>query len=55
MRGHLSLHQIKRTGQRGRGLGIAGLALGYVALATLLSLAIIVLLLNWLLSAAYSP
>ena len=29
--GHISLSQIKRTGQEGRGLAIAGLAIGYVS------------------------
>lgn len=31
--GHISLSQIKRTGQDGRGLAIAGLAIGYVGTA----------------------
>jgi peptidyl-prolyl cis-trans isomerase B (cyclophilin B) len=31
--GHLSLHQIKRTGEDGRGLAIAGLVIGYVMTA----------------------
>ena len=28
--GHIALNQIKRTGEQGRGLAIAGLVLGYV-------------------------
>ncbi len=31
--GHISLSQIKRTGERGRGFAIAGLVIGYVTLA----------------------
>ncbi|MEC5184522.1 hypothetical protein RCH12_001991 [Cryobacterium sp. MP_3.1] len=30
--GHIALSQIKRTGEKGRGLAIAGLVLGYVGL-----------------------
>ncbi len=33
--GHIALSQIKRTGEQGRGLAIAGLVIGYVALAFL--------------------
>jgi MFS-type transporter involved in bile tolerance (Atg22 family) len=33
--GHISLRQIKRTGESGRGFAIAALALGYVGAATL--------------------
>ena len=32
--GHIALSQIKRTGQDGRGMAIAGLVLGYVSLAS---------------------
>jgi protein-disulfide isomerase len=32
--GHLALNQIKRTGETGRGLAIAGLVLGYLGIAT---------------------
>ncbi|MBE1561367.1 hypothetical protein H4W81_004146 [Nonomuraea africana] len=28
--GHISMGQIKRTGEEGRGMGLAGLILGYV-------------------------
>jgi peptidyl-prolyl cis-trans isomerase B (cyclophilin B) len=31
--GHVALSQIKRTGENGRGLAIAGLVIGYVSLA----------------------
>lgn len=31
--GHIALSQIKRTGERGRGLALAGLIIGYVSLA----------------------
>ena len=34
--GHVALNQIARRGQSGRGLAIAGLALGYIGLATML-------------------
>jgi len=34
--GHIALGQIKRTGQSGRGMAIAGVVLGYVGLGTLL-------------------
>jgi Domain of unknown function (DUF4190) len=34
--GHLALRQISRTGHRGRGMAIAGLALGYVGLVTMI-------------------
>ncbi len=33
--GHIALSQIKRTGERGRGLAITGLALGYAVLGLL--------------------
>ena len=33
--GHISLNQIKRSGQGGKGMAIAGLVLGYVELAIL--------------------
>ena len=32
--GHISLGQIKRTGEQGRGLALAGLIIGYVAVAS---------------------
>ena len=34
--GHAALNQIARSGQSGRGIAIAGLALGYIGLATML-------------------
>ena len=30
--GHIAISQIKRTGERGRGLAIAGLIIGYLAI-----------------------
>ena len=41
--GHMSLGQIKRTGEQGRGLALAGTIIGYVGLAFVL-LGIILLL-----------
>lgn len=41
--GHISLVQIRRSGERGRGMAIAGLVLGYVNFALLLGLGIWVL------------
>lgn len=31
--GHIALHQIRRTGEQGRGMAITGLVIGYVVLA----------------------
>jgi len=31
--GHMALNQIKRTGENGRGLALAGLIVGYIAVA----------------------
>lgn len=31
--GHISLNQIKRTGEEGRGLAVAGLIIGYIGIA----------------------
>jgi hypothetical protein len=42
--GHLALQQIKRTGQEGRGLAIAGLVIGYAAIALTLLIAAVVLM-----------
>jgi hypothetical protein len=41
--GHVALAQIKRTGAAGRGLAVAGLALGYVGIASALLVGVIVL------------
>lgn len=42
--GHISLSQIKRTGENGRGLAIAGLVIGYVGVAIgLLCLAVVII------------
>jgi hypothetical protein len=38
--GHLALGQIRRTGEQGRGLAIAGLVLGYVAMAIIAALVV---------------
>jgi peptidyl-prolyl cis-trans isomerase B (cyclophilin B) len=43
--GHISLSQIKRTGEEGRGLAIAGLVMGYVL--TALSVVMLVALVLW--------
>lgn len=46
--GHLSLSQIKRSGEEGRGLAIAGLVIGYVVtVATILLLVAGVLFFSW--------
>ena len=46
--GHLSLSQIKRSGEQGRGLAIAGLVIGYViTVGTVLVLVMGALLLSW--------
>lgn len=41
--GHIALSQIKRTGESGRGLAIAGLVIGYAAIAFYILLFIIVI------------
>jgi Domain of unknown function (DUF4190) len=40
--GHVSLHQIRSSGQSGRGLAIAGLVLGYLGLVVLIGVIIAV-------------
>lgn len=40
--GHIALSQIKKTGEQGRGLAIAGIVVGYVATAAVLGLISIV-------------
>lgn len=46
--GHLSLSQIKRSGEEGRGMAVAGLVIGYVVtVATVLILVAGVLLFSW--------
>ncbi len=42
--GHISLGQIRRNDEDGRGLGIAGLVLGYVAVAIALIIIVIVVI-----------
>jgi hypothetical protein len=41
--GHVALSQIKRTGQEGRGMAIAGLVLGYLGLAVFVAFVVLVL------------
>ena len=43
--GHIALSQIKKTGEKGRGLAIAGLALGYVRLVAEIVLIILFIVL----------
>ena len=43
--GHIALHQIKQTGAAGRGLSVAGLVIGYVGLAALVALILLVIFL----------
>jgi uncharacterized protein YacL len=40
--GHIALSQIKRTGEQGRGLAIAGLVLGYIGFVGGIIIAIVV-------------
>jgi hypothetical protein len=39
--GHIGLNQIKKTGDSGRGLAIAGLIIGYIGLAVVILLIIL--------------
>jgi hypothetical protein len=39
--GHIALHQIKRTGEQGHGLALAGLIVGYVMFAITLILVVV--------------
>jgi hypothetical protein len=41
--GHLALGQIRRTGERGHGLAVAGLVLGYISIAAVVVLVIVAL------------
>lgn len=46
--GHLSLSQMKRTGEQGRGMAVAGLVIGYViTIGTILLLVLGVIFLSW--------
>lgn len=45
--GHIALSQIKKTGERGRGLAIAGLVLGYLGVITGI-IVFVVLVLAWI-------
>jgi hypothetical protein len=40
--GHIALSQIKRTGQEGRGMAIAGLVLGYIGLVLFLAFILLI-------------
>lgn len=44
--GHIALSQIERTGEAGRGLAIAGLTLGYIAVASIAVWVIVLLALR---------
>ena len=51
--GHISLSQIRRTGEGGRGLGITALVVGYIAIAGyLIALLFVLLLLPFVFSAS---
>ncbi|MFC4059935.1 DUF4190 domain-containing protein [Planomonospora corallina] len=53
--GHVSLSQIKRTGEEGRGMAIAGLVLSYVGVAAWVAVALLYLgMLGLFFGAAYS-
>lgn len=41
--GHIALSQIKRTGQEGRGMAIAGLVLGYLGLVAFIAFIVLVI------------
>jgi len=42
--GHIALSQIKRTGEKGRGLAIAGLVLGYLGVVAFIIFIVVVVL-----------
>ncbi|WP_081710122.1 DUF4190 domain-containing protein [Arthrobacter sp. 35W] len=42
--GHIALNQIKRTGEGGRGLAIAGLVIGYVSVVAGIVLSVVLVL-----------
>lgn len=41
--GHIALGQIKRTGESGRGLALAGVVIGYIAIAFYILMVILVI------------
>jgi hypothetical protein len=45
--GHISLNQIKKTGEEGRGLAVAGLIVGYVGIALSLIAGVIIAISIW--------
>jgi peptidyl-prolyl cis-trans isomerase B (cyclophilin B) len=51
--GHIALSQIKRTGEGGRGLAIAGLVLGYIGLVLGLFLFVLALIFPFLFLEAF--
>ena len=42
--GHISLNQINRTGEAGRGFAIAGLVIGYLTIAAIVLLVLFILI-----------
>lgn len=42
--GHVALHQIKQTGQEGRGFALAGVILGWISVATILLVVVAVVI-----------
>ncbi|MGY4858013.1 DUF4190 domain-containing protein [Cryobacterium sp. AP23] len=54
--GHIALSQIKKTGERGRGLAIAGLVLGYLGIIAGIII-FVVLILAWIaaINSGYDP
>ncbi len=49
--GHISISQIKKTGEQGRGMALAGLIIGYVGIAlAIIGVIIVVALSAWLVS-----
>lgn len=54
--GHIALSQIKKTGEKGRGLAIAGLVLGYAGIVLGL-IALVIGIIWWiaLINSGYSP
>lgn len=42
--GHIALSQIRRTGQEGRGMAMAGLILGYLGLAAFIAFVVVILI-----------
>jgi hypothetical protein len=51
--GHIALSQIKRTGEKGRGLAIAGLILGYLSIAA--TIVVIIVMIPFIIYALSHP